>query len=600
MLKNLAGLLLLSLLNPVRTLAQPKTPILDRRISLSVNNEKISAVLTRIAREGGFSFSYNSAILNQDQAITFSASNTAIKEVLNDIFKGTIECKEKKNHLILTRVIRQTQPLTTTAVVISGYVEDAVTRQRLPDASVYDRKSVTSAVTDQSGFFRMKLERKEQTTSIAVSKRDYRDTLVIITAPGNQYLNISIAPIGKDSLLVKAETTAMQDSLKDNEDLNLPYADEPNVVNISDNLYSDIQISFLPFLGSNGSLSGNMINNYSINMLGGYSRGTRQIELGFFVNMDREDVSWFQVAGFGNLVGGNVYGVQASGFANVNGGETKAVQITGLANVNFDDFKGVQVAGLANTNLESADGVSLAGFSNMANGPSLGVQIAGGANLHFGDFTGSQFAGITNISTHHLSGSQICGVFNYGQRVRGTQIAVFNYADTLGGMPIGIVSYVRSGYHKLEVGADEVFYTNLAFRTGVRKFYNIVMAGIKPEKNIDDMNVWTFGYGIGTAPKLSRWLQLNVDLTAQHVNKGSFTSELSLLNKLHVGVDFQLAPKFSAYAGLTLNGYLTHTSYSDYPVLFTDFNPSVFYDHTFSNGNNLKMWIGAQVGLRFF
>jgi hypothetical protein len=583
---------------PALTNAQSKTPILDKRISLAVSNEKLAVVLSRISKEGGFSFSYSSSVIAEDQPITITATNKAIRDILNDIFKGTIEFKEKKKHIILTKALRQTQQVTT-AIVVSGYVEDAVTRERLPDASVYDKRSITSVVTDQSGFFRMKLDKKEQTATIAVSKRDYKDTLVMITAPGNQYLNISITPIGKDSLLVKAETVAT-DTAHHEEDLSMPYADEPNVVNISDTMYSDIQISLVPFVGSNGSLSGNMINNYSINMLAGYSRGTRQIELGFFVNMDREDVSWLQVAGFGNLVGGNVYGVQASGFANINGGETKAVQLTGIANVNFREFRGVQVAGLSNTNLESADGVTIAGLANMANGVSKGVQIAGGANLHFSDFTGSQIAGLTNISTEHVSGSQISALFNYGRKVRGTQIGVINCADTLGGVPIGVVSYVRSGYHKLEVSADEVFYTNLAFRTGVRQFYNIVMAGMKPEKTIDNINVWTFGYGLGTAARLSRKLQVNVDVTAQHVNKGSFTHELSLLNKVHVGVDFQLARKFSAYAGFTVNGYLTNASYTDYPELFTDYKPSIFYDHTFNNGSNLKMWFGAQVGLRFF
>lgn len=597
MQKVFASLLLILFFGPTVLFAQSKTPILDRRVSISVSDEKVSSILARIGKENSFSFSYNPVILGEDRLMSFTASNKAIREILNDIFKGTVDLKEKKSHVILTKVVK---PQTvTTAIVISGYVEDAITRERVPDASVYNKKSVTSVVTDQSGFFRMKLDKKDQAATIAVSKREYRDTVVVITAPGDQYINISIAPIGKDSLLVKAEMSA-KDSLNKEEELSLPYADEPNVVNITDNLYNDIQISFLPFLGSNGTLSGNMVNDYSINMLAGYSRGTRQIELGFFVNIDREDVSYLQIAGFGNLVGRNVYGVQASGFANVNGGETKAVQLTGFANVNFESFRGVQLAGFSNTNLSSADGVSVAGLSNLARGDSKGVQIAGGGNIHFGDFTGSQFAGLANFSTHHISGSQISGLFNYGQRVRGTQIGVFNFADSLGGVPIGVVSYVRSGYHKLEISADEVFSTNVAFRTGVRSFYNIVLAGFKPEKVINDTNVWTFGYGLGTAARLSRWLQLNIDLTAQHVNKGSFTHELSLLNKLHVGVDFQLAKKFSVYTGVTLNGYLTRASYTDYPMLFTDFSPSIFTDHTYNNGTNLKMWLGAQIGVRFF
>ena len=167
-----------------------------------------------------------------------------------------MEYKEKSSHLILTKVvIRQTQ--TTTAVIISGYVEDAVTKERVPDVSVYDKKSITSVITDEHGYFRMKLETKDQKSSIAVSKRDYRDTLVAITAPGNQYLTIAIKPIGKDSLLVTATTA--QDTVR-KEELTMPYADEPNTRNISDTLYRDIQISVLPFIGTNGQLSGNIIN----------------------------------------------------------------------------------------------------------------------------------------------------------------------------------------------------------------------------------------------------------------------------------------------------------------------------------------------------
>ena len=87
------------------------------------------------------------------------------------------------------------------------------------------------------------------------------------------------------------------------------------------------------------------------------------------------------------------------------------------------------------------------------------------------------------------------------------------------------MSFVNHGYHKLEVSADEIFYSNLAFRTGVQKFYNIILAGIKPENTMNADNVWTFGYGIGMAPPIRRWLHLNVDLTAQHINKGSFTEK---------------------------------------------------------------------------
>jgi hypothetical protein len=323
--------------------------------------------------------------------------------------------------------------------------------------------------------------------------------------------------------------------------------------------------------------------------------------LGFFFNMDRGDVSWLQIAGFGNLVGRNVYGIQAAGFANVNGGETKAIQLAGFANTNLGETIGVQLAGFANTNLKSVNGVQVAGFGNVTIGNSRGVQVAGLGNVQVGDYRGSQIAGLTNIATEKISGSQIAALYNHGRQVRGTQIGLINYADTLGGIPIGLLSIVKTGYHKIELSADEIFYTNLAFRTGVRKFHTMISAGFKPQQSINpsDTSVWTFGYGIGTARKLSRWLYLDLDLSSQHVNRGSFTNALSLLNKAYVGLDFQIAKKFSIATGVTLNGYMTRTTYADYPQLFTDFTPNIFYNENLNPDINLKMWLGGKVALRF-
>jgi len=581
---------------------QKAVPLLERTISISAVNEKVPSLLNRIGQAGGFSFSYNSAIIDPNQNVSLDLTNQTVRNVLNEIFKGSMNYKEKSNYLILTKAPVVPVKNNTVVVIINGYVEDKATGEKIPQASVYDKNSVTSAVTDEFGYFNLKLEKKTDSISLSVSKKNYRDTLVSITAPSNQYLTISIDPINEDSILITAQTNPTDSvEIKEDEEMSFPYASEPNVQNIRDTLYELVQVSFLPFLGTNGRLSGNIINDYSINFLGGYSLGTRQIELGFFFNLDRGDVSWLQIAGFGNVVGGKVYGVQAAGFANVNGEDTEAVQLAGFVNTNMGDTRGVQVAGFANTNLGKMNGVQVAGFSNVTGKPSNGVQVAGFGNVQIGDYSGSQFAGLTNIATEKITGSQISTLFNYGRKVHGTQIGLVNYADTLGGVPIGLLSIVKSGYHKIELSADEVFYTNLAFRSGVRKFHTMLMAGFKPQQSLDpaDTSVWTFGYGLGITPKLNRWWYLDLDISSQHVNKGSFTDALSLLNKVYVGFDFQVAKKFSIATGVTFNGYLTSNSYTEYPTLFTDYHPKIVAERDFSNDTNLKMWWGAKVALRF-
>jgi hypothetical protein len=594
--------ILLLVISVVAVAQQKAVPLLERTISISAVNEKVPSLLNRIGQAGGFSFSYNSAIIDPNQNVSLDLTNQTVRNVLNEIFKGSMNYKEKSNYLILTKAPVLPVKNNTVVVIINGYVEDRATGEKIPQASVYDKNSVTSAVTDEFGYFNLKLEKKTDSISLSVSKKNYRDTLVSITAPSNQYLTISIDPITEDSILITAQTNPVDSVVvEEKEEMSFPYQSEPNVQNIRDTLYELVQVSFLPFLGTNGRLSGNIINDYSINFLGGYSLGTRQIELGFFFNLDRGDVSWLQIAGFGNIVGGKVYGVQAAGFANVNGADTEAVQLAGFVNTNMGDTRGVQVAGFANTNLGKMNGVQVAGFSNVTGMPSNGVQVAGFGNVQIGDYSGSQFAGLTNIATEKITGSQISTFFNYGRKVHGTQIGLVNYADTLGGVPIGLLSIVKSGYHKIELSADEVFYTNLAFRTGVRKFHTMLMAGFKPQQSLDpaDTSVWTFGYGLGTTPKLTRWWYLDLDISSQHVNKGSFTDALSLLNKVYVGFDFQVAKKFSIATGVTFNGYLTSNSYTEYPTLFTDYHPKIVAEKNFSNDTNLKMWWGAKVALRF-
>jgi hypothetical protein len=375
---------------------QKQNPILERSASIRASNEKIPSVLNRIGQAAGFSFSYNSAIIDSNQEISIDATNQTVRSILNEIFNGSMNYKEKGNYLILTRAAPAPVKNNIVVVIINGYVQDESTGDKISNASVYDKLTLTSAVTDDFGYFKLKIEKKTDSISLSVSKKNYRDTLVSITAPSNQYLTISINPIKKDTFEIAAQTKSVDTvSIVKKEMLSFPYESEPNVQNISDTLHELVQVSFLPFLGTNGRLSGNIVNDYSINIFGGYSLGTREIELGFFFNLDRGDVSWLQLAGFANAVGGKVYGIQGAGFANVNGDETEAVQLAGFANTNLGNTRGVQVAGFANTNLGKMNGVQVAGFSNVnaTRLPSQGVQVAGFGNVQIGDYVGSQFAG---------------------------------------------------------------------------------------------------------------------------------------------------------------------------------------------------------------
>ncbi len=599
------------------------TPPLERQLSISFEGILIDAALNKLSKQGQFTFSYNPAILKSNFTISKVYDNNSVREILNDWFGKSINAKEKGNYIILTKAPAPTKKeIVNNTVTITGYVTNGETGEKISEVSVYDKKSLTGAITNQFGFFRITLNNPNEEAVLSFNKRSFKDTLITLNSSSTQFMNMVMMP---EVQVGVAEIESSEDSVEvvvtipvaqpDIDPLPIEPAQKRsfrdflqkkifsknifskkkggvNVNNINDPLYRDFQVSFVPFVGSNHKLSGNVINDYSVNVLGGYSRGTRKVEFGGLFNIDRGDVSYAQFAGLFNTVGGETYGVQMAGLGNLTRGQVTGSQFAGLLNANLDSVNAVQLAGLFNVNGRTSQGVQMAGLFNLQ--PSY--------------YKGSQFAGLLNIATHQMHGTQIAGLLNFAHHIRGAQIGLVNYADSVRGVPLGLLSIVSKGYHKIELSADEIFYINASFRTGVRQFYNILTVGLKPESlngstpgspNPSQENVWTFGYGIGTAPKLTNKLFLNVDLTANHVNEGSFTNSTSLLNKLYVGFDYQIARKISIAGGITLNGYMFDPSFNENPTLFTDFSPSIVNTHTFFSGHQLKMWWGAKFGIRF-
>lgn len=99
---------------------------------------------------------------------------------------------------------------------------------------------------------------------------------------------------------------------------------------------------------------------------------------------------------------------------------------------------------------------------------------------------------------------------------------------------------------------------------------------------------------------ISEHIYANIDLISDHVSIGQWTPALSMVNKLYAGLDFQVAKNLSLAGGVTLNGYITDTTYEGYSPLFTDLTPGTIYEHSYSNDIDLKMWWGFKLGFGSF
>lgn len=346
--------------------------------------------------------------------------------------------------------------------------------------------------------------------------------------------------------------------------------------------HQDFQISFVPFVGTNGLNSGNTINDYSINVLGGFSAGTNKLEIAGLFNINRSDVKYTQFAGVFNQVNGKV----------------KGAQFAGVINSNLDSVNGFQAAGVTNFTTGNVDGAQIAGVLNLTTKSVKGFQGAGVMNFAVGNLKGTQLAGVSNFSIDDVNGTQISGVLNFARKVDGVQIGLFNYSDSISGIPIGLLSVVKSGYHTLELSTNEVMPFNIAWRTGVRPFYNILIAGIRPE--IEDKVTWSFGYGIGTSPRLGKKTYLNIEATSEQVSKGELV-DLNLVNRFYLGFEYQINPKIAVFGGPTMNFRVFETGIENHPKLFAYGNPKIQHERTYDNGNiGSQFWYGIKAGIRFF
>ncbi len=579
---------------------------LNKQVSFEVRNEKLEDVLGVLSNKGNFYFSYSSNIIRKDSVVSLKVVNKTIKQVLDVLLKG-YEYKENGNYIIIKKsparvTVVATQVVADKQYTITGYIINEETGEKVSDASIYEKHQLASALSDDGGFFKLKLKSKYRTAEITISKELYEDTTVSLASKQSQQLTIAITPIEMpvtispedyslpDSVIVKVKTDSVvteytfvkQDSVKVEKTVLgkffLTSKQKVQSLNLKKVIAErPFQVSLTPGLSSHGNLSPQIVNNFSLNIFGGYTGGTEGVEVGGLFNINKKDARYVQVAGVFNIVGGSVAGVQ----------------VAGIHNLVLQDQSGVQVAGISNIVRSDASGVQVCGIYNHATNSVKGVQVAGIGN--FTNYTkGVQTAGIVNITHEDLKGMQIAGVFNYAKSLKGMQIGLINFADTSDGYSIGLINFVRRGYHKIGISTNELMQLNVAFKSGNRKLYSILLGGMSTNPN---EKLYSFGYGMGTEIGIGRMFSINPELTTQYLYKGAW-DEYNSLNKLTLNANFKIGKYFSIYAGPMLNIYYgnQNAASGEYKSVTP---PSGYHQFDFKN-DHLTGWIGWNAGIHIF
>ncbi len=582
--------LLLTAFFSLKTLAQ--IALLERKIDLALRNVLQQEALDVVAQRAGFQWSYNVRLLEVGKRVTYARNSVTVREALFQILGPGFEYKPGDGYLILKKKKKTDDQL-------SGYLTDPSSGQRVAGATVYDRRTLRTSTTDSEGYYELPVTARSE---IVVSKLDFRDTVLLVTSETPRFLNLDLninASPPARSRTVEEDIALMSSRLGQTF---LRSAQKFSTLNVRDSLHRKGQISLLPKVGTNRGISGNVANDWSVNLLVGYSKGNHRLEVAGVGNITRRYMQGTQFAGVFNELRGDADGVQFAGLWNRTGGHLSGAQFAGGYNfarrtpgfalqaaggIN-DQRRGavpMQLAGLANF-CDTLMGLQVAGVWSrarvlcglQANGvwsharrAQAGVQFAGLYNSVNRGTVQGQVAGLSN-SADTVCGVQFAALSNRARVLRGVQVGLFNRADEVHGLQLGLINTSkRGGYVVLEGSTNELTWANLSFKSGVPAFYTTFTAGVRPSAaevsagKPDSLSekIWAVGMGVGTRIRVARWLGISLDFTQRHLSIGSFDAVAQEWSQAALAFDLRLGRHFSIAFGPSANLLLADPAYAD-------------------------------------
>ncbi|MDN5286674.1 MAG: carboxypeptidase-like regulatory protein [Mucilaginibacter sp.] len=553
-----------------------------------IKQQPMSSVLDKIASKGNFYFAYNNKTIPADSIVSVSGYRGTLFSLLDKLLGDTYEFKEvpgyivlrhAPNRLFITAEVEKDQGKQT---LVKGHINNVANQRYVARASVYEKNLLISTLTDDNGYFELKLKNWTGSILLTVSKENYRDTSLYVLPEVNidskhnnnkKYKYYPDEGSGSDGVQHSRFARFFIGSKQLVQGLNLGnfFASSP------------YQISLAPGLSTHGMYNSQIVDHVSLNIWGGYTAGIDGFEMAGVFNINRKDMSFFQVAGVFNFVGGSTKGIQLAGIFNNVQNNASGAQVAGIINRAHNFTGGVQMAGIVNID-QQASGFQVAGAFNSTQSFNGGVQMAGLFN-NSEKSKGMQLASIFNRSAGE-TGSQFSAILNIAKKVKGFQFALVNIADS-SDYAIGVLNFIRNGEKSIALSTDESFYTHLDFRSGGRVLYSLLgfayQFGNYKSKYAFDIG---FGAHIINHSKFS----LNTEYTSQVYT--DFKNKLYQTNSIKVLPGYKFNKFMRLFAGPSIN--LTSAEIGDE----AEVHGWILHRHLTDKNIN-TLFIGVTGGLQF-
>ena len=604
------------------TLVAKTQNLLNIRINLNVQNISITEILKEIEQQGNFFFAYNPDDINENRTVSLSAQNIKVGDALKKLFQNNATFRQVENHIIISGISKSS---TQSKFQVSGRIADNADIP-LDSVIVYDPENEQLVISQDDGSFSFDFNTSNKNIGLFVSRPFYYDTVIYVRS-GAQDIQLSLYKRESPFAMIPKGTEAAEFRLKEKkfESLSLVQKFVPSEAIYASHLNTEkimpVQLSFLPKVGTNSFVKGLRVNNVSLNMLAGYSKGLKGAEFGGIANIIQKEARGMQAAGVANIVLGDVHGVQFSGvytndFSNVSGfqvsgvyntlqGNIRGGQISGVFNMAYKNINGTQTGGVLNISKEKLVGAQISGVLNMNYDEVSGAQIAGLANISEDTVRGLQMAGAYNesVSTNglqlsgtinqnkaDLKGVQIAALMNKTKTLHGLQFGLVNVADTIhSGFQVGLINIVKHGNYSLEFLYTETFPVEVNLKTGNPRFYSIINVVAGNEKI-------GFGYGFGRNFPIKNKFSISTDIISTSINNSrKFDFEGTKLS-MRLSLNYEVINHIKLTGGVSGNYFIPgNTDNLIKEQTIAENNNHI--DQAIQNGKN-RFWIGWFLGIQ--
>jgi len=168
-----------------------QTTILDRKITVSINNLSIKEAVKEIEKQHGISFAYtNFSAMNQK--VTGNFTDQKIGLILNELFKNTnLTYKEIDGKIVIYEVVPQ-QRSSKSNCTIHGYISDRQSGERLINATIYENRDFKGTTSNNFGFYSITLP--TSSFELAVSYMGYETQHFQLNLNSDTTINIEMLP----------------------------------------------------------------------------------------------------------------------------------------------------------------------------------------------------------------------------------------------------------------------------------------------------------------------------------------------------------------------------------------------------------------------